>query len=146
MNFLSSVLDKQPGLVISDRALTEPEQNQLKCNANQTEQTQIWVVNGIKEILGDFASWFYNRPSQRLRVVGITGTNGKTSTAFFTAQLLQSLDYNVGLIGTLGNGPINQLTLSVNTTPDSVRVHRLLNTFAEQGLQWVIMEVSSHGS
>lgn len=144
VNFLTAVLNKQPGLVISDRALTEQEKNTINSNCKNTGQIQIWVVKEINKILGDFAAWFYNHPSKRLKVVGITGTNGKTSTAFFTAQLLQSLNYKVGLIGTLGNGPIDNLTLSANTTPNSVTVHRLLNEFAEQGLQWVIMEVSSH--
>lgn len=144
LDFLEAVLKKQPGLVISDRALNTTEQALLSENHGYMDKPEIWVVKNIKDFLGDFAAWFYDQPSQLLKVVGITGTNGKTSSAFFTAQLLQSLGQKVALMGTLGNGPVDDLQKSVNTTPDSVSVHRLLSEFVAKGMQWVVMEVSSH--
>jgi len=141
LDFIESVLDKTPGLVISDRPLNSKEQeivskSQSKCS--------FFVVEDIASRLGDFAAWFYGHPSRALKVVGITGTNGKTSTAFYTAQLLNQLGQKVALIGTLGNGALDNLQPTMNTTPDSVQVQRLLNQFAKQGMHWVIMEVSSH--
>ncbi|BCN93873.1 UDP-N-acetylmuramoyl-L-alanyl-D-glutamate--2,6-diaminopimelate ligase [Thiomicrorhabdus immobilis] len=144
LNFLESVLKKRPGLVISDRALTSSELALCAENASGASKTPVWVVSNIKDFLGEFAAWFYDQPSRKLKVVGITGTNGKTSSAFFTAQLLQNLGQKVALMGTLGNGPIDDLQKSANTTPDSVSVHRLLHEFACKGMQWVVMEVSSH--
>jgi len=141
LDFIESVLDKAPGLVISDRLLNSKEQEIV---SNSHSKCIFFVVEDIASRLGDFAAWFYGHPSRALKVVGITGTNGKTSTAFYTAQLLNQLGQKVALIGTLGNGALDNLQPSVNTTPDSVQVQRLLNEFAKQGIQWVIMEVSSH--
>jgi len=142
IDFLASVLDKLPGLVICDRELTTQENALLNESGTDCE---VWVVKDISHFIGDFASWFYNNPSQNVNVVGITGTNGKTSTAFYTGQLLKSFGKKVALIGTLGNGSINAIQQSANTTPESVTVHRLLHEFYQQGIEWVIMEVSSHG-
>ncbi len=142
IDYLDSVLEKLPGLVICDRVLNKQEQLILdKAGA----ACQVWIVEDIKEFIGHFASWFYDSPSQHLKVVGITGTNGKTSTAFYTGQLLKGFGVQVALIGTLGNGSIDALVQSNNTTPESVTVHRLLHEFYQQGIEWVIMEVSSHG-
>ncbi|HHS99566.1 MAG TPA: UDP-N-acetylmuramoyl-L-alanyl-D-glutamate--2,6-diaminopimelate ligase [Thiomicrospira sp.] len=142
LEFLESVLSKQPGLIIADRALTEAETELVE---NSQFDVVVWVIESITDKLGEFAAWFYDQPSQKLKVVGITGTNGKTSTAFYTAQLLAHLGQKVALIGTLGNGPLDDLQKTNNTTPESVQVHRLLHEFLQQGMQWVIMEVSSHG-
>ena len=145
LDFLESVLQKLPGLVISDRVLTSKEQILLDThNQLHNQSVELWVVVDIESQLGNFAAWFYDNPSQKLKVVGITGTNGKTSTAFFTGQLLKALGNKVALIGTLGNGEIDNLQQSSNTTPNSVQVQCLLNTFVEQGVGWVVMEVSSH--
>ena len=142
IDFLANVLDKLPGLVICDRELTEQENTLL----HESDSTcEVWIVEDISQFIGEFASWFYNYPSQNIKVVGITGTNGKTSTAFYTGQLLKSFGKKVALIGTLGNGPIDAIQQSTNTTPESVTVHRLLHEFYQQGIEWVIMEVSSHG-
>lgn len=141
LEHLKSVLCKQPGLVITDRALSDEESEWLESIDFDLE---VWVIERLAERLGEFADWFYGHPSQRIKVVGITGTNGKTSTAFYTAQLLHAQGETVALMGTLGNGLLGALTPSANTTPDAITVHRLLAEFIEQGAGWVIMEVSSH--
>ena len=142
LDFLESVLKKLPGLVICDRALNKQE---LLLLEQSTVKFEVWVIEDLKDFIGFFADWFYDQPSQQLKVVGITGTNGKTSTAFFTGQLLKQFNQSVALIGTLGNGAIEALQASNNTTPESVTVHRLLSEYQRQGIEWVVMEVSSHG-
>lgn len=147
LDYLTSVLDKQPSLIISDKALTEEQLNLLEAHSSDCV---VWVIEDIQQQLARLAHWFYDQPSQRIKVVGITGTNGKTSTAFYTAQLLDQLGEKVALIGTLGNGfysdaGVQGLEMSGFTTPDVVSVHRLCSKFAEQGAQWLVMEVSSHG-
>jgi len=82
-------------------------------------------VSGLTDQLGALANWFYNAPSLKLTVTGITGTNGKTSAAFYAAQLLASQGKKVALIGTLGNGFLGDMQSSANTTPDVVTVTQL---------------------
>lgn len=141
LDFIEDVLSRQPAAIISDKPLVS-ETNKLI--AKVSEPPLIVVIEQVAEHLGDLASWFYNRPSQTIKVVGITGTNGKTSSAFFTAQLLESFNQKVALIGTLGNGPLNNLQATENTTPSAIDVQRLLSDFLQQGYEWVVMEVSSH--
>ncbi|MDG4811800.1 UDP-N-acetylmuramoyl-L-alanyl-D-glutamate--2,6-diaminopimelate ligase [Hydrogenovibrio sp. 3SP14C1] len=94
--------------------------------------------------LADFAKWFYDAPSERVKVIGVTGTNGKTSSSHYMAQMLNALNYKVALMGTLGNGWFGALKTSQNTTVDVVTLNHLLNDFAAQQADYVVMEVSSH--
>jgi len=141
LDFLTNVLKNSPAAIISDRQLSKQE---TECLSRQAKPPLVCVVKDIRLNLGVFADWFYNQPSQMIKVIGITGTNGKTSTAFFTAQLLQMQGKKVALMGTLGNGALDNLQPTMNTTPDAIQVHRLLAEFAQQGFEWLIMEVSSH--
>lgn len=91
--------------------------------------------------LGIIAARFHGQPSHKLAVIGITGTNGKTSCSQFLAQLLE----DCGIIGTLGWGAWGNLTYTGYTTPDAVMTQAILAKLVEQGQQTVAMEVSSHG-
>lgn len=86
--------------------------------------------------------WF-NEPQKNLHIVGITGTNGKSSTAYYLYQLWQSLGYKAGLIGTVFCLAGEEKIPATLTTPDSFELYRLLRYFADQGIQRVAMEVSS---
>jgi UDP-N-acetylmuramoyl-L-alanyl-D-glutamate--2,6-diaminopimelate ligase len=94
--------------------------------------------------LGQIADRFYEHPSRRIRVVGVTGTNGKTSVSHFIAQLLNGADIPCGVLGTLGYGMPGNLATATHTTPDVVEVNRALFTMARKGARVVAMEVSSH--
>lgn len=94
--------------------------------------------------LGEIADAFYGEPSARLRVLGITGTNGKTSIANWLAQALTALGEPCGSIGTLGVNFDDQWRATHNTTPDAASVHTILRDLAEAGASAVAMEVSSH--
>lgn len=94
---------------------------------------------GLK--LGDIAAHFYGDPSRHINVIGITGTNGKTSCSQFLSQLLN----DCGIIGTLGWGEWGKLNNTINTTPDALAVQRILAELVKQKKQSVAMEVSSHG-
>ncbi|MGH8579691.1 MAG: UDP-N-acetylmuramoyl-L-alanyl-D-glutamate--2,6-diaminopimelate ligase [Gammaproteobacteria bacterium] len=89
---------------------------------------------------------FFGQPSRELTVIGITGTNGKTSVSHFIAQALNESSGAgpSGLIGTLGHGSVGRLTPQHMTTPDPITVHKLLAGLLQQGLRCVAMEVSSH--
>ena len=151
LDYLQQALEAKIACVLCDRRLTESEQACLDAHAKTAEQPMVTVlvVEDVQVRLANMANWFYEQPSQKLKVVGVTGTNGKTSTANYIAQLLLQLEQQPALIGTLGNGLMKDglemsLEKAVNTTPDVVTVFRLLNQFYQQGANWVIMEVSSH--
>jgi UDP-N-acetylmuramoyl-L-alanyl-D-glutamate--2,6-diaminopimelate ligase len=82
--------------------------------------------------------------SQELRLIGVTGTNGKTTTVTLLWQLFTSLGFKCGLIGTVENRVGEQVLSSTHTTPDAVRLHALLRQMADAGCSYVFMEVSSH--
>jgi UDP-N-acetylmuramoyl-L-alanyl-D-glutamate--2,6-diaminopimelate ligase len=102
------------------------------------------AVNDLRHHAGDLADAVYASPSRQLWMVGITGTNGKTSTSHWIARALNDANKRCAVIGTLGNGFVDALQPSVNTTPDAIRVQGLLAEYLQAGAQAVAMEVSSH--
>lgn len=121
----------------------EPNENWQE--STLIDSTPVLVIPQLRSKLGVIASRFFGNPSANLGVIGITGTNGKTSTAWLTAQLLESLTYHAAIIGTLGTGKPNELKQTGFTTPDSVHLQKTLNDFCVDGISHVAMEVSSHG-
>jgi len=103
------------------------------------------VVPGLPDKLGALADRFFGSPSAELAVTGITGTNGKSTTAYLAAQALTALGESAGYMGTLGFGLGADLEPSALTTPGCVEVHRRLRRLADAGAGHVVMEVSSHG-
>jgi len=103
-----------------------------------------FAVSGLRHKIGVIADRFYGAPSRRLVVVGVTGTNGKTTCTQLLAQALDQPPRRCAVIGTLGGGFPGALNASVHTTPDAVTVQRLLAEFLEQGAAHAAMEVSSH--
>lgn len=98
----------------------------------------------LAERLSELAEAFYDSPSQAMQTVAVTGTNGKTSTAHFVAQLGQLLGNKWGLIGTLGAGFLDNLNETANTTPEAVTMHRILAGVRAEGAEAVAYEASSH--
>lgn len=101
-------------------------------------------VAQLSQHLGSIAARFYGHPAKKLRVLGVTGTNGKTSCTHFLAQLLKQFHHQCGLIGTLGNGFFPDLQPSPYTTPDAVCLQETLSGMVKAGAEAVAMEVSSH--
>ncbi|OWL89859.1 UDP-N-acetylmuramoyl-L-alanyl-D-glutamate--2,6-diaminopimelate ligase [Halopseudomonas aestusnigri] len=101
-------------------------------------------IEGLAEQLSALADRFYQQPSAALQVIGITGTNGKTSVSQMLAQALDRLGNRCGVIGTLGSGLAGALIDHGMTTPDAVAVQAQLASMRDQGASHVAMEVSSH--
>ncbi|MGL6291499.1 MAG: UDP-N-acetylmuramoyl-L-alanyl-D-glutamate--2,6-diaminopimelate ligase [Silanimonas sp.] len=102
------------------------------------------AVPGLRAHLGALADRVAASPSATLRVVGVTGTNGKTSTVQLIAQALEHLGLPAGTIGTLGAGRVGRIVEGERTTPDVLSVHALLAQLRDDGARAVAMEVSSH--
>jgi UDP-N-acetylmuramoyl-L-alanyl-D-glutamate--2,6-diaminopimelate ligase len=102
------------------------------------------AVNDLRHQAGLIANEVYGQPSQKLWMVGVTGTNGKTSISHWLANTFSALGRKSAVLGTLGNGFANELQSTVNTTPDALLVQGLLAEYAENGAQAAVMEVSSH--
>ncbi|KQS25407.1 UDP-N-acetylmuramoyl-L-alanyl-D-glutamate--2,6-diaminopimelate ligase [Dyadobacter sp. Leaf189] len=94
--------------------------------------------------MGLIASAFYGHPSRKVKLVGVTGTNGKTSVATFLFQLFRALGYRCGLLSTVQNQIEDEVIASTHTTPDSIALNHLLSQMAAKNCTHVFMEVSSH--
>ncbi|MDP2247811.1 MAG: UDP-N-acetylmuramoyl-L-alanyl-D-glutamate--2,6-diaminopimelate ligase, partial [Nitrosomonadales bacterium] len=102
-------------------------------------------VRNLREQRGLIADSFYGHPSEKLWMIGVTGTNGKTSCSHWLAQTLSLVGRKTALVGTLGNGFPGALSEAINTTPDPILLHGMLANYLQQGAKAVAMEVSSHG-
>jgi UDP-N-acetylmuramoyl-L-alanyl-D-glutamate--2,6-diaminopimelate ligase len=107
-------------------------------------QPPVLLIEGLRRRLGAWADQVHGAPSAALDVVGVTGTNGKTSTVQFIAQAAAALGRRTATQGTLGSGPVGALVPGERTTPDVCVTHRFLRAMRESGCDLVAMEVSSH--
>jgi UDP-N-acetylmuramoyl-L-alanyl-D-glutamate--2,6-diaminopimelate ligase len=106
--------------------------------------TQI-LVPSVRRAMGPVSAEFYGRPSERMTVVGVTGTNGKTTTTYLLESLLRAASLVPGVIGTTGVRVDGTPEPFARTTPEAPDLHRLLARMVDRGVQAVAMEVSSHG-
>ncbi len=102
-------------------------------------------IDNLRAEAGNIAGDFYGVPSKALWMIGVTGTNGKTSCSHWLGQAFNHHGRKTAVIGTLGNGFPNSLSAAINTTPDPILLHGMLADYLKQGANAVVMEVSSHG-
>jgi UDP-N-acetylmuramoyl-L-alanyl-D-glutamate--2,6-diaminopimelate ligase len=102
------------------------------------------TVADTRQALADIAACFFDYPSQRLTVIGITGTNGKTTTAYLVESILQQAGYRVGVIGTINYRYADKIFPNPVTTPESLDLQRILSDMQQAGVSHVVMEASSH--
>lgn len=105
--------------------------------------TQI-IVKDTYKAMAKLSSVFFEHPSKRLPVIGVTGTNGKTTTTWITKQIYEQAGYTMGLIGTIENRIGDRVLATKNTTPESLELQRLFKQMADSGCHYAVMEVSSH--
>lgn len=114
-------------------------------SATDAPGVPLLAVEHLQAMSGYLAHEIYDRPSDHLWLVGVTGTNGKTTVSQWIARALARVGRPCAVIGTLGNGFPDRMTDSPNTTPDAVTLHRALAEFRGQGAKAAAMEVSSIG-
>ena len=104
-------------------------------------------VSNTRRAMAYIAANFYDNPAKKLRLIGVTGTNGKTTTTYFIEEILRKLGRKTGLIGTVG-ARVGEVPLDIpfatSTTPDPLELHAIFAKMVEMGVQYVVMEVSSH--
>ena len=110
----------------------------------QDNVTYIRVKNSAK-VLAHVASNFYGNPSEKLDLIGVTGTNGKTSTSTLLFDIFKNLGFKCALISTVEYRIADEIILSTHTTPDIVRLNKMLAQALDGGCEYAFMEVSSHG-
>lgn len=109
------------------------------------EEITVIKVASTRYAMGVICSAFYGYPSEKLTVIGITGTKGKTTTTYMIKAMLESAGHKTGLIGTIESIVGSKVTPASNTTPESIVIQRILAEMVEEGLDSVVMEVSSQG-
>src|SRR5690348_10570855 len=124
------------GSFLRNVALSSPE--------SRVPSPEVVWIDHLRAHLGEIAARFHGDPSASMTVVGVTGTNGKTSTVQLLAQAFAQLGKRAATIGTLGAGLHGALRAGERTTPDVIRVHGLMAEFRDAGATDVAMEVSSH--
>ncbi|RKY30923.1 MAG: UDP-N-acetylmuramoyl-L-alanyl-D-glutamate--2,6-diaminopimelate ligase [Candidatus Omnitrophota bacterium] len=132
-NFIKDAIDRGAKVIFVERELLLPH-----------DITQV-VVENTRETLALISSIFYGNPSDKLKVIGITGTNGKTTTSYLLKSILTESGKKCGLIGTVMYEIGERKISSINTTPESLDIEELLSQMVEMGTTHAIMEVSSHG-
>lgn len=103
------------------------------------------IVKNTRQAYAKISANFYGNPAKKLKLIGVTGTNGKTSTAFFIKGILEILGKKCGIIGTIKNDTGECEQNAVLTTPEPMKLHKLFKQMADNGCEYCVMEVSSQG-
>jgi UDP-N-acetylmuramoyl-L-alanyl-D-glutamate--2,6-diaminopimelate ligase len=133
-DFINSAIDKGSSVIVCEYFPNNFNEN---C-------TYVKVENSSK-ILGNLASNFYGNPSEKLKLIGVTGTNGKTSVATLLFDVFKILGYSSALISTVEYRIADEVIPSTHTTPDVLTINKILAKALETGCEYAFMEVSSHG-
>ena len=104
------------------------------------------IVSDSRQAMTDAAAAFYAHPERKLKLVGITGTNGKTTTSFIVKSILECYKKNVAVIGTNGIFYKDRILPSALTTPDPIELFEALKELSDDGAEYVVMEVSAHAA
>ena len=115
----------------------------LSKEIEKREGIKYYLIENIRENIGEIASEFYGYPQKQLKIIGITGTNGKTTTTYILESLLG--EKNVARIGTVEYKIGDEIIEAPNTTPEPIDIVKMCKKSVEKGLKYLVMEVSSHG-
>ncbi len=134
-SFISKVIEQGASVIVCEEIPNEINRDVVYIQVNDARRTSaIMACN------------FYNHPSKKLQLVGVTGTNGKTSVATLLHQIYMQQNHKSGLISTIVNKINNEEVFSTHTTPDPIAINELLQKMVEEGCEYAFMEVSSHAA
>lgn len=132
-NFIQTAINNGAKLIIVEKEVDIEEYT-------NSENVGFIFIENIRKKLGVIASNFYNYPQNKIKIIGITGTNGKTTSSYILENILEK----TARIGTTGNRILDKEFPTANTTPESLELIKLINKSVEAGVKYFIMEVSSH--
>lgn len=139
-DYMQQACDKQARVIVYEKDhLTDSQSAWLK----EADIPHIGVT-GLAQRLPHLAAKFYGNPSEHMHIIGVTGTNGKSSIVHGLNQLYAQLHEPVAMIGTLGIGPLNALRPNTHTTPEPITLQKTLRALQQTGIETLAMEVSSH--
>lgn len=141
--YIAAAIERGAVAVLVEQSLYE---NAVKKDAAKTDEhgVPVFAAVGLKNKVGEISARYYARPTRDLQLIGVTGTNGKTSCTYLLAQALDLLGQKSVLMGTLGYGYWNQLQSTKHTTPDAISVQKYFAEMKNENIRFGIMEVSSH--
>lgn len=137
-DYIAKALEQGAGLCLSEKLTAEQSQ------ALEEYRHAIIEIENLREKISFLSADFYGRPGDSLRTVGVTGTNGKTSSCYCITQLGDLLGAKSAFVGTIGSGFLSNLHASALTTPDPIKLQSRLKDFVDEGSEFCAMEVSSH--
>jgi len=140
-HFITEVIFKKPAAILVDTSYPLDTATQ---QALQQAHIPFGTVSDLAFKLGDIASRFYQQPSQKMDIVAVTGTNGKTSVCHYIASIMKAFKRQCAVLGTAGCGFPGELKVSDLTTPDTLTVQRLLAHYYDTGASMAALEASSH--
>ncbi len=133
--YVKSAIEKGATAIICSKDL----QNEIN-----SEHVTFLKVSDTRNAMALCAGNFFNHSDRKLKLIGITGTNGKTTSSFMIKKVLETAGYKVGIIGTIANYICNKRIDTKRTTPESIELHQLFSEMVEAEVDYCIMEVSSH--
>ncbi len=144
--FIATKGTTQDGHLYIDKAI---EMGAIAILCEQMPKNKVDAITYIKVAdssysMGIMACNFFDNPSEKLKLVGVTGTNGKTTTVTLLFNLFKSMGYSVGLLSTVQNKINNTIVPATHTTPDAIALNELLDNMVKQECEFAFMEVSSH--
>lgn len=108
------------------------------------DKIEFIFTNNTRKYLAKQSSLILKKPSSKLKIIGITGTKGKTTTTYLIEHILKNSGFKTALLGTIKNKILNKEEESINTTPESDYIHMFFNECVKNNIDYVVMEVSSH--
>ncbi|MDE6761217.1 MAG: UDP-N-acetylmuramoyl-L-alanyl-D-glutamate--2,6-diaminopimelate ligase [Lachnospiraceae bacterium] len=133
--YAKEVAGKKASVLVIEKDVELPEDSEIT----------VIKVKSTRYAMGMISAAFYGKPSDRLTVIGITGTKGKTTTTYMIKSMLEAAGHKTGLIGTIESIVGDKVTPASHTTPESIIIQRTLKEMVDAGLDSVVMEVSSQG-
>jgi UDP-N-acetylmuramoyl-L-alanyl-D-glutamate--2,6-diaminopimelate ligase len=137
-DYIEDALSRGAAAVIAENAVA------IESARQSTNEVAFIEASDCREAMALVSSAFYGHPSGKLSLIGITGTNGKTTTSFITKSILNAGSANTGLLGTISYMTGDKTAAAANTTPESMDLHRLLGEMVDNNMEYAVLEVSSH--
>lgn len=137
--FIKEAIERGAKVIIYNRSFSLDE------TVSKNKNITFIGVENTREILAKLANNFYRYPSSKIKVLGVTGTNGKTTTTYIIESILNTSGFRTGVIGTINYHFGQRVIPALNTTPGAIQIQELLFNMVKENIDYAIMEVSSHG-